>query len=178
MASEKPMPPSIHKKASTIFSNLIPAFQLSIRAALAAGLSVAIAQLLRLHYPLYAMIAAVIVTDLAPSQTRKLGVWRLVGTVLGAALGAVLSPLLPPAPWAFGLGILAAMFFSHLLRLHGAAKLTGYLCGIVLLEHGDHPWSYALHRLIETVLGIGVAMLVSFVPKLITTGNPRRQDVP
>ena len=158
------------------FSNLIPGLQLSVRAALGAGLSVALAQLLRLHYPLYALIAAVIVTDLSPSLTRKLGLWRLVGTVLGATLGAVLSPLLPPAPWAFGLGILAAMFLSHLLRLHGAAKLTGYLCGIVLIEQGDHPWFYALHRLIETVLGIGVAMLVSFVPKLIPTDKPMRQD--
>jgi uncharacterized membrane protein YgaE (UPF0421/DUF939 family) len=102
-------------------STLVPGLQLSVRAALGAGLSVAIAQLMRLHYPLYALIAAVIVTDLSPLQTRKLGLWRLVGTVLGAAIGGVLSPLLPPTPWAFGLGILAAMFLSHLLRLHGAA---------------------------------------------------------
>ena len=163
----------IRKKVSMTSSILISSLQLPIRAALAAGLSVASAQLLRLHYPLYAMIAAVIVTDLSPSHTRKLGLWRLVGTVLGAMLGAVLSSLLSPTPWAIGLGIMAAMFLSHLLRLHGAAKLAGYVCGIVLIEHVDHPWFYALHRLIETALGIGVAMLVSFVPKLIPTDKPK-----
>ena len=158
------------------FSTLLPALGLFIRAALAAGLSVAIAQLLGLQFPLYALIAAVIVTDSSPSQTRKLGLRRLGGTVLGATLGAVLSPLLSPTPWAIGLGIMAAMFLSHLLRLQDAVKLTGYLCGLVLLDHSNHPWSYALYRLIETVLGISVAILVSLVPKLMPTDKPKGQN--
>lgn len=157
------------------FSTFIPVFQLSVRAALAAGLATAIAQILGLPFPLYAMIAAVIVTELLPSQTRKLGMRRLVGTVLGAMFGAALSPLLQNAPWAIALSIMISMLIAHLLRLQDAAKMTGYICAIVLLNHSDNPWSYALYRLIETTLGIGVAVLVSYVPKLIPGSNKKEK---
>jgi uncharacterized membrane protein YgaE (UPF0421/DUF939 family) len=61
------------------------------------------------------------------------------------------------------------MFLSHLFRLQTAATIAGHVCGIVILDHGMHPWTYALHRLVETVLGIGVAIVISFVPKLLRT---------
>jgi uncharacterized membrane protein YgaE (UPF0421/DUF939 family) len=157
------------------FSTFIPALQLSIRAAAAAGLATAIAQILGLPFPLYAMIAAVIVTELSASQTRKLGMLRLLGTVFGAAFGAALSPLLQNAPWAIAISIMVSMLIAYLLRLQDAAKMTGYICAIVLLNHCDNPWSYALFRLIETALGIGVAVLVSYVPKLIPSSSDKEK---
>jgi uncharacterized membrane protein YgaE (UPF0421/DUF939 family) len=158
------------------YSTLTPAFQLSLRAAVSAGLAVAIAEFLRLQYPLYALIGAVIVSDLSPSQTRQLGLRRLAGSVLGATVGAAISQLVPSAPWAIGLSVLSAMFLSHLLHLEGAAKITGYVCGIVVLDHGAQPWAYALYRLIETILGVGMAILVSLVPKLLPTDQSTQQD--
>ena len=154
------------------YSTHLPAFQLSLRAALAAALSLAFAQLLELQFPIYAMISAVVVTDLKASETWKLGLPRLAGTVLGASLGVLTCAVLRPSAWETGVAIMAAMFLSHLLRLRNSAKVTGYVCGIVLIAYGEHPWSYALHRTIETALGIGMAMLVSLVPKLLPMEKP------
>jgi uncharacterized membrane protein YgaE (UPF0421/DUF939 family) len=154
-------------------TNLVPAFQLSVRAALSAALAVAIAQWLRLDFPLYALIGAVIVTEITPAQTRSLGVRRLLGTVVGAVVGAALSRVLPPGPWSIGVSILVAMFASHMLGLGEAAKVSGYVCAIIVLDHRNEPWSYALHRLVETMLGIGVAWCVSLAPTFLRANKHR-----
>jgi F0F1-type ATP synthase assembly protein I len=63
-----------------------------------------------------------------------------------------------------------------MLGLKEAAKLVGYVCGIVLLDHNAHPWSYAWYRFVETVIGIAAAVTVSVIPKLLKvdelTGDP------
>jgi uncharacterized membrane protein YgaE (UPF0421/DUF939 family) len=150
----------------------VTALQLCARAASAAGLAVLTAQLLGLEHPVYALLAAVIVMDLSPSKTLQLSSQRAAGTVVGATVGAVLSYVLPPGPLAIGVSILVAMLLSYAARMPAAAKLAGFVCGIVVLAHGDHPWSYALYRLIETCLGVGMAVLVSVVPKLMRVETP------
>jgi uncharacterized membrane protein YgaE (UPF0421/DUF939 family) len=55
----------------------------------------------------------------------------------------------------------------HTARMYEGAKVSGYICGTVMIAHGTHPWFYAFFRLLETVLGIAVAWLLSFVSKLV-----------
>jgi Fusaric acid resistance protein-like len=146
------------------------AIQVSVRSAVAAGLAVATAQVLRLEFPLYALIAAILVTDLSPARTRQLGAPRLAGTIVGAALGAALSYLgaiHKIGAILIGAGVFAAIFLSHVTGMKDSAKLAGYVCGIVLLTHSDRPWSYAAYRVIETALGIGAGVAVSLVPRLL-----------
>ena len=149
--------------------------QLSLRAAVAAILSLLLAGWLDLRYPLYAFIAAILVTDLDPAMSRRLGLRRLGATVIGACLGAVLTGLLPSNAWTIGLGALAAMLASQLLRAEDGARVAGYICGLVLLEHSFEPWTYAFHRFLETALGIIAAWAVSYVPKLIPGVDPAKQ---
>jgi uncharacterized membrane protein YgaE (UPF0421/DUF939 family) len=158
--------------------------QLSVRAAAAAAASVAVAQCLQPQPAIVALVTAVVVTDHSTTQTRRLALPRLAGTLLGAGTGSLLSEVLPSNPLVIGFGILVAMFLSHLLRIQSAARVAGFVCGIILLSQNDHPWSYGYHRLIETTLGIGFAVLVSFVPKLIPADEhdpksaDRRPDFP
>lgn len=141
--------------------------QLAIRAASAGGLSLAGAQLLGLPYPLYAMISAVIVTDLSAEQTRRSGWPRLAGTALGASIGAALGQSVTTGVVAITAGIFLAMFACHLVRMPTAARISGYVCGITLVSFTDQGWSYAAYRFIETAFGLAVAIAVSLLPKLI-----------
>lgn len=143
----------------------LPALQLSVRAAIAAALAFWIAELLGAHYAIYALVAAVIVTDLSPATSRRLALQRMAGTLVGAAVGAVLLLVLPVGPIALAAAILVAMLLTYLLRLENpAARVAGYVAAIVMFAHGDQPWIYAFERAWETLVGIGAALLVGLVP--------------
>ncbi|HEX5070104.1 MAG TPA: FUSC family protein, partial [Vicinamibacterales bacterium] len=109
---------------ATRASRRITTLQLSIRAATAGGLAVAIAQWSKLPFPVYALIAAVLVMDLSPLTTRQLAWQRMAGTLIGATVGAVLSYWLPSGPLAIGVSVLLAMLLSHVANVQGGAKVT------------------------------------------------------
>ena len=149
-----------------------PSIQLTARASVAAVLALVIARWLQLDYPIYAFIAAVIVTDLEPSTSRKLAVQRMFATIVGALCGAVFSHLLPSGILSVGVGFFAAMLLAQVLGTGEGAKVAGYICGIVLLDHSEVSWHYAFHRFIETAIGVAVAWLISCIPKLFDPNKP------
>ena len=134
---------------------------------MASSLSLVVARALGLEFPVYSFLAAVIVTDLSPAQTRQQGGQRVGATLIGATCGAALSQVLPAGPWTAGLGVLVAMLACNLVHMQESAKVAGYISGIILLAYGAQPWRYAAVRLAETMLGVGVAWSVSLVPRLV-----------
>lgn len=151
--------------------------QLCVRASVAAGVSVAIAHALHFQGLIYVFIAAVLVTDLRPSESRRLGLRRLVATVIGAICGALLGPVLPFAAWSIGIGVLTAMLVCQLVQVPDGAKVAGFICGIIVLDNSVQPWVDAFHRFTETALGVSVAWLVSCIPKLIRAEDRQKQDL-
>ena len=153
----------------------LPALQLSLRAAIAAALAFWIAELLGADYAIYALVAAVIVTDLSPATSRRLGLQRMAGTLLGAIGGAVLTYFVPAGPLALGVAIFVAMLTTFALRLEpAAARVAGYVAAIVMFTYGEHPWLYAFDRAWETLVGLGTAMLVGMVPLWLPQRNDER----
>ena len=136
---------------------------LGTRAALASVISVAIAQSLKLTFPLYAVVAAVIVTDVSSERTQRSGVQRLLGTALGALAGPLFVRAFGDSIWAMGAAIVSMIFVCYVVGYIEAAKLSGYVAGLVVLDHADAPWTYARDRFVETSLGIVLAIVMSLL---------------
>lgn len=136
---------------------------LGTRAAVASVVAVAIAQSLKLTFPLYAVVAAVIVTDVSSEQTQKSGVQRLLGTALGALAGPLFVRAFGDSIYAMGAAIVTMIFACYVVGYTEAAKLAGYVAGLVVLDHADAPWTYARDRFVETSLGIVLAIVMSLL---------------
>jgi uncharacterized membrane protein YgaE (UPF0421/DUF939 family) len=151
------------------------AFSFALRAALASVGAVLCVHLLHVTQGMYALIAAVVVSDAAPEAIRHLGTQRLLGTALGAVLGGVLAVLCGHALWAVGLAIFLTILVCQLLHFKDAAKVGGYVAGVVIVGYAAAPWRYAWDRFLETAVGIAFAILVCFVlpvPKAPANGAP------
>ena len=92
-----------------------------------------------------------------------------MATGFGAISGTLIRTVLPPNAASAGLGILISVLACYVTIREGAkvAKIAGYVTAIIILDEGQEPFAHGLFRFIEIALGIGVAWLLSLVPRLI-----------
>jgi uncharacterized membrane protein YgaE (UPF0421/DUF939 family) len=150
--------------------------QLAFRAAVGAGVALAVARSLNLDTPIFALIAAVIVTDRDPAETRKLAIRRVISTAIGGICGVALAQVLGSSSWEAALAIFIAMTLSIAVTQLGDPKIAAYLCALILINYAGNPLHYAFYRFIETVLGIVVAWAISLVPKLVHLEEPEGEN--
>jgi len=135
--------------------------KMAFKTAIAAMLAFVIAQVLHWEYPFYAVIAAIIVMGSTAGSTLTLSMQRLIGTAIGALVGALIATLFGSNPWSLAGSVFLTIFLSSVWKFNEAAKLSGYISAIVILNYHHSPWLYAWGRALETLLGIGAALLVN-----------------
>jgi len=144
----------------------------ALRTWLASMLALYLAFFLQLEAPYWAPMTVWIVANPSPGLVLSKGLYRAIGTVVGAVLGILLIALFCQTPELFVLALAllvgACTVTASLLtnfRVYGAA-LTAYTAGIVAagaINTPDQVFYIAMARGAAILLGIACAVLVTSI---------------
>ncbi|MGE0752572.1 MAG: FUSC family protein [Variibacter sp.] len=143
-------------------------FGLGLRITVAALAALALAEALRLRLPLWAVLTAVIVTQMSVGRSLKATRDYLLGTIGGAIYGGAIAVLVPHSSELALLGVLALAVapLAMLAAVNPALNVTPITAIIVLLvpaiTHAS-PIASAVDRVFEVGVGAITGLAVSFL---------------
>ncbi|WP_394553235.1 aromatic acid exporter family protein [Agromyces sp. MMS24-JH15] len=127
--------------------------------------------------PVFAAIAAMLVVQPSVNQSLGKAIERSIGVVGGVLVATVLSLAFGDQGWVVILAIVVSMGLAWAMRMTaGTANQVAISAMLVLALGSDSP-SYAFARVVETVIGaaIGIVVNVLIVPPLPLA--PARRDL-
>ncbi len=139
----------------------------NVKTALAVFICILISRLLRLEYPFYAAIAAIISMESSIAASLRAGKNRMLGTGVGAVIGLLCALNRPGNAILCGVGIVIVIYLCNLLGWSKAVSIAGVVFLAIMLNLGDKsPFLYSFNRLLDTFIGITVAVVVNqfFMP--------------
>lgn len=138
----------------------------AVKTGLAVSLALLFAQLHSADLPVFAAIGAIVGMSRTPYDTRRTFMTQVVGIICGCLLGCLLVAFLPqPNVWIIGLGTIVLIALCNLLRAQYAAYLSCITFICVCLFTGSDPILYFIWRLIDTLAGILIALIINIIIK-------------
>jgi uncharacterized membrane protein YccC len=138
----------------------------ALRLTVCVGVAAVMSEVLPLQrsYWVVLTVAIVLKPDLGSVFARA--VQRGIGTIIGAVLGAVILVLVPYGPWLLlPFGVLAALLPYGRSRNFGLMAVFLTPLVVVLIDLlAPAGWHLALDRLLDTLLGCAIALLIGYAP--------------
>lgn len=149
------------RNGNTAASRLLPDVRV-LKTGIAAAASWELAQLVGSEYPFFAPLAAVLCLQVTVEKSIRKGIQRVIGISAGVLLASLLSHALGVTGWSIGLLIVLGLWLGRALKLPEYAFVQiGVSALLVLTVAKDN--SYGLDRLLETVVGAGVSILINMI---------------
>ncbi|HEY0933877.1 MAG TPA: FUSC family protein [Trebonia sp.] len=142
------------------------AWEFTVRLTVCTGIAAILSEVLPLQRSYWMVLTVGIILKPDYGSVFARAVQRGIGTVVGAVLGAVILAVVPYGPWLLlPFGVLAALLPYGKARNFGLAAtfLTPFVVLLIdLLDVGG--WHLAEARLVDTVLGALVVLVVGYAP--------------
>jgi uncharacterized membrane protein YgaE (UPF0421/DUF939 family) len=134
----------------------------NIKTAIAVVISILISRMLRMEYPFYVAIASVICMQSSIENSINMGKNRMLGTIVGALLGFICAAIAPGNIFLIGLGIVGVIYICNIFNWNNSASIGCVVfCAIMLNLKEGNPFLYSVNRIIDTFVGIAVAVAVN-----------------
>ncbi|MDF1617142.1 FUSC family protein [Petrocella sp. FN5] len=134
----------------------------TFKTALSVFLCIIIWRIWNTELPFFACIAAVITTQNSIESTKRVGLNRFLGTLIGACVGALIVWFLPNNTLILTLGIIVVIHLTTLVKKGGSAAIACIVYLTIMINIGvESINTYILLRVVETTLGILVATIIN-----------------
>lgn len=127
--------------------------------------------------PVFAAIAALLVVQPSVNQSFAKALERSIGVIAGVVIAVGLSLLLGPQSWVVLLAIVVAMLVAWAFRASPGTGNQVAISAMLVLALGSSNPQYALDRIVETLIGVAIGIVVNalVVPPVLT--EPARRDL-
>ncbi len=141
---------------------------LALRVTMAALIALALAQALRLNLPLWAVLTAVIVTQMSLGRSLRATIDYLIGTLGGAVYGGAIAALLPHMSeitllMVLALAVAPLAFIAAVNPRFSTAPITAIIVLLLPIMTHSTPIASAIDRVIEVAVGGITGLVVSFL---------------
>jgi len=119
--------------------------------------------------PIFAAIAALLVVQPSINQSLTRAVERSVGVVVGVVIASLLGIALGSPTWVILLSAGVALVIAWALRMSPGATNQVAISAILVLALGTATPNYAVDRVLETLIGalVGIVVNVALVPPVL-----------
>lgn len=111
--------------------------------------------------PIFAAIAALLVVQPSVNQSLSKGIERSVGVVGGVVVAVIIGQLFGTGPWVVLAVIVIAVLVAWLLKLGPGTANQIPISAMLVLALGAHTPGYAIERILETIIGAAIGLLVN-----------------
>lgn len=136
----------------------------NIKTAIAVFLSVLVSKAFKLEYPFFAVIAAIFSMENSIANSYKVGINRLLGTLVGAFVGVIFVSIQPGNAIYMGIGTMLLIFICNIFKWNKAIPIAGVVFAAIMLSlNNKNPIYYSFGRVVDTLIGIVIAVAVNYI---------------